>query len=283
MRILDYSIDKLLVKAREVNSEWELYPTELKSDNCGETPTAMQRVCRLQAATRDPPEVEADVDTVERHEMRAVVPNMCPTSLNDVIRFLEKKVEVAEKMGLTLDDRAKLRTILRVRVDCFRVDFGNDPPVRVGPMQDFWGAVVTQLEPNEVKLSLEEQHHRPAAFLSGRFVGAAARCPTIEKEAFAIIESTRRIENLLLRTKGSRLFTDHRNLVYIFDPYATDCAMTRYQADKLQRWAMPLLAFRYVIEHVPGEVNAWGDLLSRWGAGPALKQGRTSRRVAGWR
>ncbi|KAE9040570.1 hypothetical protein PR002_g4896 [Phytophthora rubi] len=95
----------------------------------------MQRVCRLQAATRDPPEVEADVDTVERHEMRAVVPNMCPTSLNDVIRFLEKKVEVAEKMGLTLDDRAKLRTILRVRVDCFRVDFGNDPPVRVGPMQ----------------------------------------------------------------------------------------------------------------------------------------------------
>ncbi|GMF23132.1 unnamed protein product [Phytophthora fragariaefolia] len=43
---------------------------------------------------------------------------------------------------------------------------------------------------------------------------------------------------------------------------------------------MSLLAFRYVIEHVPGEANAWGDLLSRWGAGSALKQERTSRRVA---
>ncbi|KAE9356250.1 hypothetical protein PF008_g3693 [Phytophthora fragariae] len=138
----------------------------------------------------------------------------------------------------------------------------------------------TQLEPNEVQLPLEEQHHRPLALLSGRFVGAAARWPTIEKEAFAIIESTRRLEYLLLRPKGYRLFTDHRNLVYIFDPFATDSAMARYQADKLQHWTMSLLVFRYVIEHVPGEVNAWGDLLSRWGAGPALKQERTSRRVA---
>ncbi|KAE9073862.1 hypothetical protein PF010_g24905 [Phytophthora fragariae] len=138
----------------------------------------------------------------------------------------------------------------------------------------------TQLEPNEVQQPLEEQHHRPLAFLSGRFVGAAARWPTIEKEAFAIIESTHRLEYLLLRPKGYRLFTDHRNLVYIFDPFATDSAMARYQADKLQHWTMSLLVFRYVIEHVPGEVNAWGDLLSRWGAGPALKQERTSRRVA---
>jgi hypothetical protein len=27
---------------------------------------------------------------------------------------------------------------------------------------------------------------------------------------------------------------------------------------------MSLLAFRYVIEHVPEEVNTWGDLLRRW-------------------
>ncbi|GMF34640.1 unnamed protein product [Phytophthora fragariaefolia] len=42
--------------------------------------------------------------------------------------------------------------------------------------------------------------------------------------------------------------------------------MARYQADKLQRWALSLLIFIYVIEHVPGEANVWGDLLSRWGA-----------------
>ncbi|GMF39118.1 unnamed protein product [Phytophthora fragariaefolia] len=37
-RILGYSTDKLLVKAGEVNSEWELSPAELRSDNHGEAP-----------------------------------------------------------------------------------------------------------------------------------------------------------------------------------------------------------------------------------------------------
>ncbi|GMF29382.1 unnamed protein product [Phytophthora fragariaefolia] len=98
MRILGYSIDKLLVKAREVNPEWELSPTELESDSHEEVPTAMQRVCSLQAATRDPPEVEADADIIERYEMRTALQIMQPTSLSDVIRFLEKKVELAKKM-----------------------------------------------------------------------------------------------------------------------------------------------------------------------------------------
>ncbi|KAG6574672.1 DNA/RNA polymerase [Phytophthora cinnamomi] len=132
--------------------------------------------------------------------------------------------------------------------------------------QDSWGAVATQLEPGEVQLPLEQQHHRPLAFLSGRFVGASSRWPTIEKEAYAIVEATRRLEYLLLRPGGFRLYTDHRNLVYIFAPYGPDTAMARYQADKLQRWALSLLSFTYVIEHVPDEANVWGDLLSRWGA-----------------
>jgi hypothetical protein len=149
--------------------------------------------------------------------------------------------------------------------------------------QDFSGAVVTQLEPEEVSLPSEEHHHRPLAFLSGQFVGVAARWPTIEKEAYAIVEATRILDYLLLRPKGFRLYTDHQNLVYIFDPYATDGTMARYQADKLQRWALSLLSFRYVIEHVPGEANAWGDLLSRWGAGqdqPADRAGVQIARLA---
>ncbi|GMF39968.1 unnamed protein product [Phytophthora fragariaefolia] len=60
---------------------------------------------------------------------------MHPTNLTEVIQYLEKKVEIATEMGLTLDGQARLTTILHVRVDSFRVDFGNDPPVRVTPMQ----------------------------------------------------------------------------------------------------------------------------------------------------
>ncbi|OWZ13085.1 hypothetical protein PHMEG_00013655 [Phytophthora megakarya] len=40
--------------------------------------------------------------------------------------------------------------------------------------------------------------------------------------------------------------------------------MHRYQADKLQRWAMVLTVYRYVIEHISGENNVWADILSRW-------------------
>ncbi|EGZ29951.1 hypothetical protein PHYSODRAFT_468927 [Phytophthora sojae] len=60
---------------------------------------------------------------------------MNPTNLAEVIQYLEKKIEVAAKMGLTLDGTAKLTSILRVRADTFRVEFGNDPPVSVAPMQ----------------------------------------------------------------------------------------------------------------------------------------------------
>ncbi|POM64292.1 Hypothetical protein PHPALM_20207 [Phytophthora palmivora] len=99
----------------------------------------------------------------------------------------------------------------------------------------------------------------------GRFTGAQLRWPTIEKEAFAIVESAKRLEYLLLRPGGFHLFTDHRNLVYMFNPTATDGAMQRYQADKLQRWAMTMTSYRYVIEHVRGSDNVWVDMLSRWG------------------
>ncbi|GMF24236.1 unnamed protein product [Phytophthora fragariaefolia] len=145
--------------------------------------------------------------------------------------------------------------------------------------QDYWGAAVTQLPAGEAQRPLAKQDHRPLAFLSGRFVGAARRWWTIEKAACAIVEATRRLEYLLLRPRGFRQYTDHRDLVYIFNPYPTDGTMARYQADKLQRWALSLMSFQYIIEHVPREVNLWGDLLSRWGAGQVREDKQEATRV----
>ncbi|KAE9030308.1 hypothetical protein PF011_g666 [Phytophthora fragariae] len=144
----------------------------------------------------------------------------------------------------------------------------------VDASQDYWGAVVTQIDPSELQVTLEKQNHRPLVSLSGRFAGASSRWDTIETEAFAIVESTSRLEYLLLRPREFHLYIDHRNLVYMFDPYGSDGTMAKYRADKSQRWALSLMSFKYVIEHVPGEVNAWGDLPSRWGAGPALPLSR---------
>jgi hypothetical protein len=129
--------------------------------------------------------------------------------------------------------------------------------------QDYWGAIVTQVEVGELTKSLKDQVHQPLAFLSGSFKGAATRWPIVEKEAYAIVETCKRLEYLLLHERGFHLFTDHRNLQYIFNPTSVNGTVAKYQADKLQRWSMVLQMFRYKIEHVPGEDNVWGDMLSR--------------------
>jgi len=64
------------------------------------------------------------------------------------------------------------------------------------------------------------------------------------------------------------LFTDHANLVYIFDPYGQNPSIGRHTANKLMRWALKLSAYRYVIEHLPGDRNVWADILTRWGVKP---------------
>ena len=145
--------------------------------------------------------------------------------------------------------------------------------------QDHWGAVITQVVPNELSKPREAQEHEPLAFLSGAFKGASSRWPIVEKEAFAIVETCKRMEYLLLRERGFHLFTDHRNLQYIFDPKTVNSNIARYQADKLQRWSMVLQMFRYEIEYISGEENVWGDLLSRWGSPNAEAQKKTVYRL----
>lgn len=131
---------------------------------------------------------------------------------------------------------------------------------------EFWGAIVTQVEPTMLSRPRDDQAHEPLAFLSGRFVGAASRWPIVEKEAFAVVETCKRLEYILLRPGGFRIFTDHRNLIYMFDPLSIDGNLQRYQMNKLQRWAMVMASFPYKIEHVDGVDNVWADMLSRWGA-----------------
>jgi len=118
---------------------------------------------------------------------------------------------------------------------------------------DFWGSVETQIPSEDAGKPLEDQRHAPLAFLSGKFVGASSQWPTVEKEAYAIIESCKRLEYLLLRPEGVMIFTDHRNLLYIFNPEVFDSGIARCQADRLQRWAIALSMFPYAIEHISGE------------------------------
>ena len=69
---------------------------------------------------------------------------------------------------------------------------------------------------------------------------------------------------------GVHIFTDHRNLAYIFDPEACVTSVSKALAQRLEGWKCVLGQYRYTICHIPGDRNSWGDLLSRWVSVPAL-------------
>ncbi|TYZ63513.1 hypothetical protein PybrP1_002320 [[Pythium] brassicae (nom. inval.)] len=127
-----------------------------------------------------------------------------------------------------------------------------------------WGAAVIQVPREGVRLMLDFQRHQPLAFISGCFRDASLRWPIVEKEAFAIVETCKRLVYLPLRPGGFKTFTDHRNLQYIFNLEAVNSGVTRFQADYLQRWASAHSAFRYEIQHVARERNVCGGILSQW-------------------
>ncbi|ETO66354.1 hypothetical protein F444_16481 [Phytophthora nicotianae P1976] len=128
------------------------------------------------------------------------------------------------------------------------------------------GAAVTQIPLDQQHRPLGEQEHQPLMMLSGTFSGSAKRWVIVEKEAYAIVETCLRADYLLHRADGFALFTDHRNLRYIFDPHGVSSAVPKYTADKLHRWSLLLMAYRYDIFDIAGDDNVWADLLSRWGS-----------------
>ena len=78
----------------------------------------------------------------------------------------------------------------------------------------------------------------------------------------------RRLEYLLWG--GVHIFTDHRNLAYIFNPDACVSSVSKTAAQRLEQWKAVLGQYGYSIRHIAGERNCWGDLLSRWVNVPAV-------------
>lgn len=131
-----------------------------------------------------------------------------------------------------------------------------------------WGATLTQVPPDQdLAKPVMEWDHEPLAFLSGSFRGSQRNWHTVDKEAYAVHESCRRLEHLLQREEGFNIWTDHRNLAYIFCPEGRPYGTSKASCGRLDRWGMALRDFRYTIQHVAGEANCWADLLSRWGCG----------------
>ena len=58
---------------------------------------------------------------------------------------------------------------------------------------------------------------------------------------------------------------DHRNLAYIFSPQSCGVALSKAASQRFAGWRACMSQFNYVIQHIPGKDNHWGNILSRWG------------------
>lgn len=127
-----------------------------------------------------------------------------------------------------------------------------------------WSGIVTQVPHGQLNMQHAAQDHEPLAFHSGRFSGAQVSWSTIEKEAFAVLATTERSHWLASTPAGFDLYTDHNNLVFIFDPCAVVPNINQATIRKVLRWAVRLSSYNYVCFHIKGEENIWADLLTRW-------------------
>ena len=101
---------------------------------------------------------------------------------------------------------------------------------------EHWGSFLTQVPQEELDrgVSVEDMIHELLGLLSGTFKGSRQRCATVNKEGFAAVSTFKRLEYLLWN--GVHIYTDHRNLAYIYDPEACVSSVAKTTAQRLDQW-----------------------------------------------
>lgn len=127
--------------------------------------------------------------------------------------------------------------------------------------------MVIQVDPAELNKATSEQNHEPLAFLGGEFTGSSRHWTTYEKEGFAIFNVFQRLDYMMLGNQKVHIFIDHRNLLFVYAPPTLDPNLGRHVVSKVQRWAMYLSRFEYMIDHIEGSKNIFADILNRWTKG----------------
>ena len=76
-----------------------------------------------------------------------------------------------------------------------------------------------------------------------------------------------KVEYLFLTERLVHVFTDHQILLFVFAPLAMEPTLGRHVVSKIQRWALFLSRFDYMVEHIEGEKDVFADILTRWTMG----------------
>ena len=91
-------------------------------------------------------------------------------------------------------------------------------------------------------------------YASKKLAPAKIKYSTLEKECLGIVWGITKFR-LYLAGKSFILQTDHQPLAYI--------NKTKYQNDRIMRWALTLHGYDYTEQDIPGKDNVAADYLSR--------------------
>ena len=117
--------------------------------------------------------------------------------------------------------------------------------------------VETDASDHAIAASLN-QDGRPIAFFSRMLNASEFNHPSVEKEAYAIVESLKYWKHYLLGRRFT-LITDQRSVSFMFD----NSKHGKIKNDKIARWRVDLSDYNYDIVYRPGKENRCADALSR--------------------
>lgn len=177
-----------------------------------------------------------------------------------------KKISIRQlSWGTEQDDALSyLQETLRNAIKLAHPKPGYSICIHTDASERFWAGVVSQVRPNELSKPVLDQKHEPLGFLGGEFTGSERNWTTYEKEGFAIYRVFEKLDYMLMGEQPVHVFTDHRNLLFVFSPTALQPTIGRHVISKVQRWAMFLSRFDFSIEHIDGCKNIFADILTRW-------------------
>lgn len=135
-----------------------------------------------------------------------------------------------------------------------------------------WSCIVTQVHMSDLCLLLKEQRHQPLAFLSGLFNCTQLGWSTLEKGAFAILARLDRIHWLCAGPQGFVLYTEHNNLIFLFNPLMVVPDLSQTALRKVLRWAVCLSPYAYTCMQIKGDDNIWADLPGRWSVSATVQR-----------
>lgn len=178
------------------------------------------------------------------------------------IGWSEIELEAFEKCKAALHNRVRLSHRDHKQKLCFYTDASDT----------HWAGICTQVPIEDIHKPHADKRHEPLSFLSGRFDDTQLRWSTLEKEAYAIMASIDRMHWLASGSEGFDLFTDHNNLIFIFDPTSLVPDLTVAAIRKVIRWAVRLSMYAFECIHISGVDNTWADMMTRWSPPPTIRR-----------